>query len=187
MPLPDVVSQHEWRAARIALLDKEKEATRARDALNAERRRLPMVRVEQDYRFEAPQGRLSLLDLFGGHPQLIVSHFMFDPEWTDGCPSCSAGADERAPGLYEHLATRNTAFVHVSRARLATIEDYKRRKGWTFPWVLSGRPSAAGVAPASHPVSSGADAGEALGLLGLLLLGRVEARAGQRGRQELLR
>ena len=137
MSLPQAVSREEWLAARTALLAKEKELTRARDALNAERRRLPMVRVAKDYVFEGPDGKASLLDLFGGRRQLMVGHFMFDPEWTDGCSSCSAGADELSPGLYRHLAVRDTALVHVSRAPLAKIEDYKRRKGWTFPWYSS--------------------------------------------------
>lgn len=137
MSLPDVVSREEWRAARVALLEREKALTRARDELNADRRRLPMVRVDKPYAFEGPDGPLTLLDLFGEHAQLMVGHFMFDPDWTDGCPSCSAGADEISGGLLRHLAVRNTAFTYVSRARLATIEDYKARKGWTFPWVSS--------------------------------------------------
>ncbi|WP_354700980.1 hypothetical protein DSM112329_01274 [Paraconexibacter sp. AEG42_29] len=137
MTLPEIVSPDEWRAARVTLLEKEKAATRARDELNAERRRLPMVRVEKEYAFDGPDGRVTLLELFGEHPQLMVGHFMFDPDWTDGCPSCTAGADEVSPGLLEHLATRNTAFTYVSRARLETIADYKARRGWTFPWVSS--------------------------------------------------
>jgi predicted dithiol-disulfide oxidoreductase (DUF899 family) len=137
MSLPQVVSRDEWLAARKALLTREKELTRTRDALNADRRRLPMVHVAKEYVFEGPDGKASLLDLFGGRRQLMVVHFMFNPEWTDGCPSCSASAEERAPGLYQHLATRDTTLVHVSRAPLPKIEDYQRRKGWTFPWVSS--------------------------------------------------
>jgi predicted dithiol-disulfide oxidoreductase (DUF899 family) len=137
MSLPNIVSRAEWLAARNDLLAKEKELTRARDALNAERRRLPMVRVEKDYVFEGPDGKARLLDLFGGHRQLFLRHFMFDPSWDDGCPSCSAGADEVAPGLLEHLHTRDTTLAYVSRAPLAKIEDYKARKGWTFPWYSS--------------------------------------------------
>jgi len=137
MSLPQVVSREEWLAARKELLTREKELTRARDALSADRRRLPMVEVEKDYLFEGPDGKASLLDLFAGRRQLIVYHFMFDPEWTDGCPSCSAGAEERAPGLFQHLATRDTTLAHVSRAPLAKIEDYRRRKGWTFDWYSS--------------------------------------------------
>jgi predicted dithiol-disulfide oxidoreductase (DUF899 family) len=134
MSLPQVVSQDEWLAARKELLEKEKELTRARDALSAERRRLPMVRIEKDYRFEGPDGPASLADLFGGHSQLIVRHFMFDPSWDNGCPSCSAAADEVSAGLLEHLHARDTEFVTVSRAPLEKIEDYKARKGWSFPW-----------------------------------------------------
>jgi predicted dithiol-disulfide oxidoreductase (DUF899 family) len=137
MSLPKVVSRQDWLAARKALLVREKELTRARDVLNADRRRLPMVYVDKEYVFDGPDGRASLLDLFGGRRQLMVGHFMFDPEWTDGCSSCSAGAEELSPGLYKHLATRDTALVFVSRAPLHKIEDYKRRKGWTFPWVSS--------------------------------------------------
>ena len=137
MTLPQIVSHEEWLVARKALLVKEKELTRARDALNAERRRLPMVEITKPYAFEGPDGRASLLDLFEGRLQLIVGHFMFDPSWDDGCPSCSAGADEVAPGLLEHLHTRDTTLAYVSRAPLAKIADYKARKGWTFPWYSS--------------------------------------------------
>jgi predicted dithiol-disulfide oxidoreductase (DUF899 family) len=137
MTLPPVVSREEWLVARKALLEKEKAATRARDALNADRRRLPMVRIEKDYVFTGPEGRATLLDLFAGRRQLIVGHFMFDPRWKDGCPSCSAGADEIAPGLLAHLEARDTRLVHVSRAPLAAIEAYKARRGWTFPWYSS--------------------------------------------------
>jgi predicted dithiol-disulfide oxidoreductase (DUF899 family) len=137
MGLPEVVSREEWLAARKKLLAKEKQFTRKRDALSAERRRLPMVRIDKDYVFEGPQGKASLLDLFYGRRQLIVGHFMFDPSWEDGCPSCSAGADEVSDGLLEHLHARETTFVYVSRAPLAKLEAYKARKGWTFPWYSS--------------------------------------------------
>jgi predicted dithiol-disulfide oxidoreductase (DUF899 family) len=96
-----------------------------------------MVEVEKEYVFEGPSGKATLLDLFEGRRQLIVYHFMFDPGWEDGCPSCSAGVEERSPGLYEHLAVRGTTYQTVSRAPLDKIENYKRRKGWTFPWVSS--------------------------------------------------
>jgi len=96
-----------------------------------------MVRIDKDYVFDGPAGNASLLDLFEGRRQLIVGHFMFDPSWDDGCPSCSAGADEVAPGLLEHLHTRDTTLAYVSRAPLAKIEAYKARKGWTFPWYSS--------------------------------------------------
>ena len=137
MSLPQVVTREQWLAARKDLLAKEKELTRARDALNVRRRELPMVTVAKDYLFEGPDGEVSLLDLFGGRRQLLISHVMFDPSWDDACPSCSAGIDERAPGLFEHLATRDTALVHVSRAPMAKIEDYRRRKGWAISWVSS--------------------------------------------------
>jgi predicted dithiol-disulfide oxidoreductase (DUF899 family) len=137
MALPDVVSRDEWRAARVALLAREKEMTRARDALNTARRELPMVRIEADYRFEGPAGRAGLLDLFEGRSQLIVQHFMFDPDWEDGCPSCTAAADEISAGLLDHLHARDTTLAVVSRAPLAKIERYRRKRGWDFPWYSS--------------------------------------------------
>jgi predicted dithiol-disulfide oxidoreductase (DUF899 family) len=137
MSLPDVVSRDEWLAARKDLLAREKELTQRRDALNAERRRLPMVRMDKGYEFDGPDGKLGLLDMFEGRLQLILGHFMFDPSWDDGCPSCSAGADEVSDGLMQHLAIRDTTLAFVSRAPLAKIEDYKARKGWTFPWYSS--------------------------------------------------
>jgi predicted dithiol-disulfide oxidoreductase (DUF899 family) len=135
--LPQVVSRGEWLAAREELLVREKEFTRQRDVLNTERRRLPMVKINKGYVFEGPDGKASLLDLFEGRRQLIVGHFMFSPEWDEGCPSCSAGADEVSDGLLTHLHTRDTTFVYVSRAPLPKIEAYKARKGWTFPWYSS--------------------------------------------------
>src|SRR4051795_9580213 len=99
MPLPRIATREEWLAARKELLTKEKELTRQRDALNAERRNLPMVEVTKAYTFQGPEGTVGLVDLFEGRPQLIVYHFMFDPGWEDGCPSCSAGTDELAPGF----------------------------------------------------------------------------------------
>ncbi|MGH4019103.1 MAG: DUF899 domain-containing protein [Pseudonocardiaceae bacterium] len=137
MSLPQVVSRDEWLAARKELLAREKELTRARDTLNADRRRLPMVRIDKDYVFEGTDGKASLLDLFDGRRQLMVGHFMFSPDQDEGCPSCSAGADEMSDGLLRHLHIRDTSFVYVSRAPLATIEVYKARKGWTFPWYSS--------------------------------------------------
>ena len=137
MNLPEVVSRDVWLAARKDLLAREKELTLRRDALNAERRMLPMVRIDKDYVFAGPDGEASLLDLFEGRRQLAVAHFMFDPSWEDGCPSCSAGADEISDGLLEHLHTRDTSFAVVSRAPLERIEDYKARRGWTFPWYSS--------------------------------------------------
>jgi len=137
MSLPQVVSHDEWLAARKELLVREKELTRTRDALVADRRRLPMVKIEKEYVFQGPDGEATLLDLFEGRRQLIIGHFMFDPSWEDGCPSCSAGADEIAPGLLEHLHRRDTTFAYVSRAPIEKIEAYKQRKGWTFPWYSS--------------------------------------------------
>jgi predicted dithiol-disulfide oxidoreductase (DUF899 family) len=137
MSLPNVVSREEWLTARKELLAKEKELTRRRDALNAERRRLPMVRIDKDYVFEGPEGNVGLVDLFEGRLQLILGHFMFDPSWEDGCPSCSAGADEVSKGLLEHLHARDTTLAYVSRAPLEKLERYKAKKGWTFPWYSS--------------------------------------------------
>lgn len=137
MSLPQIVSRDEWLAARKELLEKEKEATRVRDALNTERRMLPMVKIEKEYIFEGPDGEAGILDLFEERRQLIVGHFMFDPEWEGGCSSCSAGADEMSDGLFEHLAVRDTSLVHVSRAPIEKIEAYKNKKGWTFPWYSS--------------------------------------------------
>ena len=135
MSLPEVVSRDEWLVARKELLAQEKAATRARDALNAQRRRLPMVEIEKDYVFEGPAGKASLLDLFEGRRQLIVDHFMFDPSWDDGCPSCSGRVDQY--GNLAHLHARDTTMAVVSRARLAKIQPFKARMGWTFPWYSS--------------------------------------------------
>jgi predicted dithiol-disulfide oxidoreductase (DUF899 family) len=137
MSLPEVVSQDEWLAARQKLLAKEKELTRTRDALMAERRRLPMVLVEKDYRFDGPDGEAALVDLFEGRHQLIVGHFMFDPAWEDGCPSCSAGADEMSSGHLAHLHARDTTLAYVSRAPYPKLAAYQERRGWTFPWYSS--------------------------------------------------
>jgi predicted dithiol-disulfide oxidoreductase (DUF899 family) len=139
MNLPQVVSQREWEAARKNLLVKEKEATRARDALAAERRRLPVVKIDKDYVFEGPDGRASLLDLFDGRRQLIIYHFMFAPGvdgWPSaGCPGCSFVVDHI--GHLAHLRARDTSLVLVSRAPLAKIEPYRKRMGWTVPWFSS--------------------------------------------------
>ena len=137
MALPKIASVDEWRAARIALLEEEKAMTRARDALNVKRRELPMVRIEKAYRFEGPDGPASLLELFEGRQQLMVSHFMFDPGWDEGCPSCTAGAEEMSDGLRRHLHTRDTTLAYVSRAPLTKIEAYKAKMGWKFPWYSS--------------------------------------------------
>jgi predicted dithiol-disulfide oxidoreductase (DUF899 family) len=132
----NIVSEKEWLAARKALLAKEKEFTQARDALSAERRTLPWVKVEKPYVFDTPQGKKTLADLFGGKSQLIIYHFMLGPGWEEGCSSCSYLADH-FDGALIHLAHRDVAFVVVSRAPLPEIEAYKKRMGWRFPWVSS--------------------------------------------------
>jgi predicted dithiol-disulfide oxidoreductase (DUF899 family) len=137
MSLPEVVSRDEWLVARKDLLAREKELTRLRDGLSADRRRLPMVRIDKDYVFTGPDGQAGLLDLFDGYRQLIVGHFMFDPSWDEGCSSCSAGADEVSDGLVQHLHARDTTLVYVSRAPIDKIERYKATRGWTFPWYSS--------------------------------------------------
>ena len=135
MKLPPVVSPTEWARAREELLVKEKEATKARDALAAERRRLPRVKIEKDYAFEGPEGKASLLDLFEGRRQLILYHFMFGPNQDEGCDGCSMVVDN--VGHVAHLHARDTSFALVSRAPLAKIERYKKRMGWTVPWYSS--------------------------------------------------
>ncbi|MGW7223038.1 DUF899 domain-containing protein [Streptomyces sp. NPDC054826] len=132
MSLPEIVSRAEWRAAREELLVEEKALTRARDALNAERRRLPMVEVGTEYVFEGGDGKAGLLDLFEGRRQLIVYHFMFAPEWDAGCRSCSAFLDQI--GHTAHLKARGTTFAAVSRAPYTRILQFKARMGWTVPW-----------------------------------------------------
>ncbi|HXQ61096.1 MAG TPA: DUF899 domain-containing protein [Acidimicrobiales bacterium] len=137
MSLPRIATEDEWLVARKELLAEEKAMTRARDALCTKRRQLPMVRVAKDYVFDGPQGKAALVDLFDGCAQLIVQHFMFDPDWDEGCPSCTAAADENSEGLRNHLRARDTNFVVVSRAPLDKIERYRSQKGWTFPWYSS--------------------------------------------------
>ncbi|NUT32515.1 MAG: DUF899 domain-containing protein [Hamadaea sp.] len=138
MSLPAIVSREEWLSARVQLLAREKELTRQLDALNADRRRLPMVRMDKDYRFDGPQGTVRLRDMFGDSRQLVLQHVMFDPAWEDACPGCTGGLDEVNDGLLRHLAARQTAFVAVSRAPLAKLQNYADRRGWTFPWYSSG-------------------------------------------------
>src|SRR3984957_1066131 len=137
MSFPEIVSRDEWLAARKQLLLEEKTMTRARDALSTRRRELPMVVVDKAYTFEGPSGKASLLDMFEDRQQLIVQHFMFDPSWEDGCPSCSGAVDELSPGLIDHLNSRNTSFAVVSRAPIEKIERYRQKKGWTVPWFSS--------------------------------------------------
>jgi predicted dithiol-disulfide oxidoreductase (DUF899 family) len=130
-----VVTREEWLVARKELLAREKAATRAKDELSAERRRLPMVEIDKEYAFEGPGGRAGLRDLFEGRRQLIVYHFMFDPEWDEGCNSCSLVFDN--VGHLAHLPARDTSFALVSRAPLSRIEPFKARMGWTVPWYSS--------------------------------------------------
>jgi predicted dithiol-disulfide oxidoreductase (DUF899 family) len=130
-----VVSYDEWLEARNVFLAKEKQATRARDALAAERRRLPMVRIESDYAFDGPDGKASLGDLFDGRRQLLLYHFMFGPNQPAGCDGCSMVVDQ--VGHLAHLHARDTSFVLVSRAPIARIEAYRKRMGWTIPWFSS--------------------------------------------------
>lgn len=138
MALPDVVTREQWLAARTELLAAEKEATRSRDALNARRRQLPMVRIDQDYRFDGPQGTVPLAALFGDSQQLIIQHVMFGPSWDAACPGCTASVDELSDGVLRHLRSRDTAFVLVSRAPLAKLQKYQASRGWTVPWYSSG-------------------------------------------------
>jgi predicted dithiol-disulfide oxidoreductase (DUF899 family) len=133
---PKVASEAEWVAARKELLEKEKEFTERRDEISRLRRELPWQKVEKRYNFDAPSGKESLADLFGGRHQLIVYHFMFGPGWSEGCPSCSFLADH-FDGATIHLANRDTSLVVVSRAPIEQIEAFKKRMGWKFKWVSS--------------------------------------------------
>lgn len=142
---PEIVSREQWLAARLELLAKEKDLTRRQDALSAQRRRLPMVRIDKEYIFEGADGRARLGDLFEGRRQLIIYHFMFDADdppagksgapWDEGCPGCSFAADQ-VPHL-SHLHARDTTFVLVSRAPQSKIKPFKARMGWTIPWYSS--------------------------------------------------
>ncbi len=133
--LPDVVSAEDWRQALDELTAKEKAHTRQGDALSAERRKLPMVKVEDDYVFDGIHGKVTLLDLFGDRSQLIVYHFMFAPDWDEGCPGCSWLVD--AMSHPAHLNARDTSLVLVSRARLDRLQDYSERMGWDQTWYSS--------------------------------------------------
>jgi predicted dithiol-disulfide oxidoreductase (DUF899 family) len=137
MSLPKIATREEWLAARTDLLAEEKDLTRRRDALSAERRNLPMVEIGKDYVLEGTDGEARLIDMFEGRAQLIIYHFMFDPEWEEGCPSCTAGTDEVSPGFLEHLHTRDTSYAMVSRAPLAKLERWKAKRGWDIPWYSS--------------------------------------------------
>jgi predicted dithiol-disulfide oxidoreductase (DUF899 family) len=132
-----IVTRDEWLVARRALLLREKELTRLRDELNAERRRQPWVKVDKTYRFEGPRGPESLADLFEGRSQLVVYHFMYAPDWESGCPHCSFWADS-FDDIIVHLNQRDVTMVAISRAPRATLAAYQKRMGWTFKWLSSG-------------------------------------------------
>ncbi len=131
-----VVSPQEWLSARTALLAKEKEFTRLRDELSQQRRALPWVKVDKQYVFDGPSGKETLAELFEDRSQLIVYHFMFPPEWDEGCPHCSFWADN-FNGIDVHLNHRDVTFVAISRAELSKIEPFKKRMGWSFKWLSS--------------------------------------------------
>ena len=130
-----VVSREQWLVARKEHLAREKEFTRQRDQLSRERRELPWVKVDKEYTFEGPGGKVGLADIFEGRSQLIIYHFMFGPEWEEGCPSCSFWADN-FNGVGVHLNHRDINMVAVSRAPTDKLEAYKKRMGWTFPLVF---------------------------------------------------
>jgi len=129
-------TREEWLAARLELLEAEKALTRRSDELARRRQELPWVRIDKEYRFETDEGTASLADLFRGRSQLLIYHFMFGPEYTAGCPSCSAIADG-FDGSVVHLANHDVTLCAVSRAPLAKLQAYKRRMGWSFPWASS--------------------------------------------------
>lgn len=131
-----IVSREEWIEARRVLLEKEKAHLRAQDEIARQRRELPWVRIDKDYAFEGPDGRETLADLFAGRSQLIVKHFMFGPDWEEGCVGCSFGADQ-ADGALVHLVNHDVMFVAVSRAPYAKLAAFRERMGWRFKWVSS--------------------------------------------------
>ena len=133
---PKIVSRDEWLVARKKLLVKEKQLTHDRDAIAAERRQLPWVKIEKNYVFDSPNGKKTIADLFDSKNQLIIYHFMFGPDWKEGCPSCSFNMDHTDSALV-HLAQRDVSFAAVSRAPLSKIEAFKKRMGWRFTWVSS--------------------------------------------------
>jgi predicted dithiol-disulfide oxidoreductase (DUF899 family) len=135
MAHPPIATRDEWLAARKTLLAHEKELTKHYDWVSAERRRLPMVKLEKTYTFDGPEGKRSLYDLFDGHRQLIVYHFMFDPAWENGCDGCTGYVNELAD--LSMLPARDTQFVLISRAPLDKLQAYKTRKGWDRPWYSS--------------------------------------------------
>ena len=131
-----VGTREEWEAARERLLEREKELTRRNDELARERQELPWVAIEKDYRFDTEDGQRTLAELFDGRSQLLIYHFMFGPEYEAGCPVCSSSADT-VNGAVPHLNARDVTMLYVSRAPLEKLRAYKRRMGWTFPWVSS--------------------------------------------------
>ena len=135
-PSNKVVSHSEWLAARKEFLAKEKQLTRLRDEIARQRQQLPWEKVEKNYVFDSPSGKVTLADLFGDKSQLIVYHFMFAPDWAEGCRGCSYISDHVA-GSLPHLAARDVAYVAVSRAPLSKLEEFKKRMGWNFNWVSS--------------------------------------------------
>ena len=132
-----IVSQDAWLTERQALLAEEKAFTHARDALSRKRRQMPWVKIDKPYVFESTKGKLSLADLFGKHSQLIVYHFMYGRDWQEGCKSCSFWADN-FDRIIAHLNQRDVSMVAVSTAPMATLEAFRKRMGWSFPWVSSG-------------------------------------------------
>jgi predicted dithiol-disulfide oxidoreductase (DUF899 family) len=135
IPMPPIVSPDEWLRQRKALLEEEKELTQHFDRVNAARRRLPMTKVTKDYRFDGPNGKVGLLDMFEGRRQLVIYHFMFDPGWEKGCTGCTGLVDEM--GDLSLLNARNTTFALVSRAPLEKLQRFKTRKGWNRTWYSS--------------------------------------------------
>ncbi len=131
-----IVSREEWLAARKELLRKEKEFTRLRDALSAERRALPWVKLEKNYVFDGPVGKVTLADLFDGRSQLVVKHFMFGPDWSEGCVGCSFELDHTV-GAFQHLEHHDVSYVVVSRAPIEKTEPFRQRMGWNVKWVSS--------------------------------------------------
>jgi len=137
MSLPRIAAREEWLRARRELLAKEKDLTRRRDELSADRRNQPMVEIVKDYHFVGSGGPIRLIDMFEGRDQLIIYHFMFQPEWEEGCSSCTAGTDELSSSFLDHLHVRDTTYAMVSRAPLAKLESWKVKRGWDLPWYSS--------------------------------------------------
>lgn len=129
---PPIVGRAAWADAREVLLQQEKALMRMKDAVSAARRRMPLLQVRADYKFEGPEGTVTLLDLFQGRPQLIVQHFMFGPDWAEGCDGCSMMAEHIGP--LSHLHARRTSFVLTSRAPVEKLEAFRTRMGWDLPW-----------------------------------------------------